>query len=175
MRLVHDFRFARTPRASVLELPYGGSTTALILVLPHPGQELAALVQEEDIDAWTRGLTERLVDVALPRFRIACGREWSPALRGLGVERAFDADRAELSRMSGEPFYVGAVLQNAWIAVDETGTEATAATAVTVAPGAPAVQPEPLEFHVDRPFLFFIRHRATGMVLFIGQVEDPTT
>ena len=79
------------------------------------------------------------------------------------------------SGISTVPYYVGAVLQNAFIAVDEEGTEAAAATVIATAPGSSALEaPKALEFHVDRPFLFFIRHTATGVVLFMGHVNDPT-
>ena len=174
MHQTSHFRHAETSRASVLELPYENSTMALVVVLPHRGQGLAEVVENEDIGAWTRALSAPRVRVALPSFRIALGRDWTPALRELGISRAFDPEQAELSLVSPDPYYVDAVLQNACITVDERGTEAAAVTAIDTAVGAALEASEALEFEVDRPFLFFIRNAATGAVLFVGQVEDPT-
>ena len=69
---------------------------------------------------------------------------------------------------------IRAVLQQAFIAVDENGAEATAATAVIMTKGAAPKPEEPMVFNADHPFLFFIRHPATGTVLFVGRVSDPT-
>ena len=85
---------------------------------------------------------------------------------------AFDAARADFSGMTKEDrLFIGNVLHKAFVAVDEAGTEAAAATVVTMRKGG---RPgKPVEFHADRPFLFLIRHAKTGCVLFLGRVVDP--
>ena len=90
---------------------------------------------------------------------------------------AFDLDRADFSAMAnvpGEPLFIGAVVHQANITVDEFGTEAAAATAVIMRAGAAYIPDEPLPFVVDRPFLFAVRHKPTGAILFLGHVGDPT-
>jgi serpin B len=86
---------------------------------------------------------------------------------------AFDGNRADFSQMSEVDLFISLVLHKAFVAVDEEGTEAAAATAVLMTlAGAPPR--ETIEFRADHPFLFFIRHRDTGAILFMGRVVDPT-
>lgn len=96
-------------------------------------------------------------------------------LRALGIERAFVdpamADGADFTGMTPQrELYVEEVVHQAFIAVDEKGTEAAAATAVVVSLTSAM---EPGTFTVDRPFLFLIQHDSTGEILFVGQVVDP--
>ena len=84
---------------------------------------------------------------------------------------------ADFSGVTSHPegLAIGEVLHQAWVQVDEEGTEAAAATAVMmVALGVPSEPPEPVPFVVDRPFLFVLRDDVTGAVLFFGRVVDPT-
>ena len=85
---------------------------------------------------------------------------------------AFDPARADFSEMTEVQLFISLVLHKAFVSVDEEGTEAAAATAVvmtrTAAPSEPAV-----EFQADRPFLFLIQHRDTGVILFLGRFADP--
>jgi len=86
---------------------------------------------------------------------------------------AFSLRAAGFSKMcSAEPLFIGPVLHKTFVAVDEAGTEAAAATVVMMSRGGrpPAAT---VEFKADRPFLFAIRHQATGSVLFLGRVEQP--
>jgi serpin B len=100
-----------------------------------------------------------------------------PALRALGVIDAFDKERADFSRAldpTGARRWIGSVEQRARMRVDEEGTVAVAVTTVTLQAIAQSAGPRtPLLVRVDRPFLFAIRHRPTGMLLFLGRVDDP--
>lgn len=98
-------------------------------------------------------------------------------LKSLGMTLAFDSRRADFSGIApiaeSERLFVSDVLHKAFVHVDEAGTEAAAATAVIMSqPSAPPPSLE--EFRADHPFLFFIRHHATGLVLFMGRVTDPS-
>jgi serpin B len=85
---------------------------------------------------------------------------------------AFDPNTADLSGIStAEQLYVSDVIHEAFIAVDEDGTEAAAATAVIIATTSAPVSM--VELNVDHPFLFFLQDRATGAVLFLGRVMNP--
>jgi serpin B len=133
---------------------------------------------ERDLDAArfaqiTSALQTTSVDLTLPRFKIETKSELSSALATLGMPLAFDQDRADFSGITTqERLYISKVVHQANIAVDEKGTEASAATAVVMA--AMASPAQPVTLHVDRPFLFAVRDTRTGAILFLGRVVDPS-
>jgi serpin B len=155
-------------------LGYAGGTLAMTVVLPDEGRE-------DDLDALVAGggLPDLLevqpseVALSLPRWKFLVGESLTDALTGLGMRTAFDADAADLSGMTTDDhLFVGNVLQQVFIAVDEAGTEAAAATAVVMeATSVQADLPAPLV--VDRPFLFVIHDVEHGTPLFLGKVVDP--
>jgi serpin B len=94
----------------------------------------------------------------------------------MGVRHAFDQGLADFTGISDDkPLFIGAVFHEAFVSVDEQGTEAAAATAVQMLRDI-EVAPDkgPVAFTADHPFLFLIRHRGTGVVLFVGRMSDPT-
>jgi serpin B len=109
------------------------------------------------------------VAVSIPRFEMTWGtEELKGALRKLGMASAFDPGTADFSGMSeGGGLFIGYVLHKAFIEVNEEGTEAAAATAVGMLKAS-----MPTVFRADRPFVFAIRDRGTGSVLFLGRVTD---
>jgi serpin B len=114
-----------------------------------------------------------LVDLSLPRFEIRTATGLSGALEALGMRAAFDSSSADLSGLDGASnLYVQDVVHQAYVSVDEEGTEAAASTAVVV--GTEAVEVLQNEtFDARQPFLFAIRDNATKAVLFWGQVTNP--
>jgi len=170
------YAYAETPLAQVLELPYELHSTSMVVVLPKRTDGLAEVAEREDVAAWTAALAQRDVEVALPKFRFEWAQELKPALRALGVQAAFESQRADFSRVLSkpQPLFISHVLHRAMVAVDEHGTEAAAATAVVMARGSrPPPPQEPVAFRADHPFVFLLRHRPTGTVLFIGRVGQP--
>jgi len=116
-------------------------------------------------------LGPRLVDVALPRFQFRTKLGAKPLLKALGMTDAFEGGVADFSGMDGtRSLFIQDVVHEAFVAVDEKGTEAAAATAVVV--GRTSI-PERATFRADRPFLVVIRDNPTGTVLFLGQVTSP--
>ena len=97
-------------------------------------------------------------------------------VQAMGVVRAFDAENAQFGKMAPTPppLYISNAFHKAFIEVDEKGTEAAAATAVVMAEGTGMPIAPPVTFHVDHPFLFLLRDKLSGAVLFMGRVEDPT-
>ena len=160
------------PNASVGELWYGNGAFAMTILLPNTGVTPAAVATSLDASAWSRltgGLVERKVDVYLPKFKIEAGRALKDDLAALGMAIAFDGGRADFSGIadvSPERLFISRVIQKAFVEVNEEGTEAAAATGVGV-----GVTSLPPSLTVDRPFLFLIRERLSGTVLFIGQVN----
>jgi serpin B len=112
------------------------------------------------------------VRLALPKFKFAAKLDLKETLIAMGMNDAFDDKAADFSGMTGKPdLFISFAVHKAFIAVDEEGTEAAAATAVGMALRGPP--PKPLPFNVDRPFVFLIRDNRTGSILFLGRVLDP--
>lgn len=113
--------------------------------------------------------------MALPKFKMSSGFSLAQALKAMGLNDAFDPERADFSGMDGRAhwLYLSAVLHKAYIEVNEKGTEAAAATAVVVRPSGVRIEERPREFQADHPFLFLIRGSTTGSILFMGRVVKP--
>jgi serpin B len=177
MRRVDHLMYAADEAVQVVALPYRGHSTSMLVVLPRKVDGLAAVeagLTAERLAGWVGGLKRVKVDVRLPRFEMTQAFEARAPLAKLGVKRAFDARQADFSGMlASEPLFVGAILHKAFVAVDEAGTEAAAATVVLMEAGS-APRPEtPVDFVADRPFLFLLRHEPTGCVLFMGRLATP--
>jgi serpin B len=106
---------------------------------------------------------------------MSTGFSLADALRAMGLTDAFDPQRADFSGMDGEThwLYLSAVLHQAYVEVNEKGTEAAAATGVVVMARSARIEEPPREFRADHPFLFLIRDSATGSILFAGRVMKP--
>jgi serpin B len=156
-----------------VELPYLGGQLAMTIVVPDDVAGFEAGLDAAALDTIVKALDVQQVELFLPRFSIETKASLAEALRALGMPLAFDPEQADFSGItSAEALFVGDVIHQANIDVDEEGTEAAAATAVVMrAGGAPA---EPVVLRVDRPFLFVLRDVPTGTVLFLGRVTDPS-
>ncbi len=173
MRHTTDLPYLRGDGYQAVLLPYRASTLAMAVVLPDG--PLAALAAK--LNGGLRGLlagTERTrVALSMPKFRQRARFGLIPALRQLGVQDAFTG-RADFSGItSADGLYISAVAHQAYIDVDERGTEAAAATAVVMRRLALRREPDPVPVTVDRPFLFAIADTASGLPLFLGQVSRP--
>lgn len=172
---------------ALVELPYKGGNLAMTLLAPRSPAglpHLERLSTAKALGLWLGRAEAREVRVALPRLRLESSFELSGVLQDLGMRRAFADPRgtagADFSGIAAEQdparkLRIGAVLHKAWVAVDEKGTEAAAATAAMMACGAAIPEQVPFVpvFRADRPFLFFIRDTASGAILFVGRVVDP--
>ena len=112
--------------------------------------------------------------VALPRFKLTAGVELARPLATMGMTLPF-SDRADFSGINGgkEPLQISAVIHKAYVDVNETGTEAAAATAVGIRATSAMIPKPPTPFRADHPFLFLIRDRRNGSVLFLGCLNQP--
>jgi serine protease inhibitor len=177
MHATNSYRYMQSDGYQVLELPYQGSRLVMDVLLPSAGSGLSGLDAGQlpaDLNGWLQGLTSQPVQVALPKFQMTTQFELSQPLETLGMTDAFSS-QADFAGISSMPLNISSVIHKAFIDVNETGTEAAAATAVgmralcVVAPPAPRVV-----FDADHPFLFLIRDTQSGSVLFMGQVADPS-
>jgi len=158
-----------------VELPYENGDVSMLVILPDEGQFQAveAALSPEMIQGILENLTYGSVILTLPRFTYESAFDLNDALGALGMTDAFDLARADFSGMDGNrDLYIGNVVHKAFVAVDENGTEAAAATAVIMQITS-ALPGEPIVFTVDRPFLYLIRDMRTGGILFVGRVVAP--
>jgi len=146
----------------------------MVILLPDDIDGLAALekrLSADTLSAWVSNLRELEVQVTLPRFTATQEFNLTKTLGGMGMRSAFDAQAADFSGMTGgRDLYVGIVVHKAFVDVNEEGTEAAAATGGGMRATSAQI---PVEFKADHPFLFLIRDRASGCVLFLGRVANP--
>jgi serpin B len=162
---------------SLIELSYTGGDLAMSIVLPKAVDGLAAVEGELTGPALRQWLAEcdralaTEAEVYLPKFKLNYRLQLGKVLSDLGMASAFGA-RADFSGMTGSrDLHLAEVMHQAFVDVNEEGTEAAAATAVTVRVTSVARTPQ---FRIDRPFLFLIREKQSGSILFLGRVSDPT-
>ena len=145
----------------------------MTVLVPRDGVGVDDVVASLDAAAWgdiATGFEETEVELFLPRFRMEYERELKDDLAALGMMDAFSPGKADLTRLSPVDLWISSVLQKALVEVTEEGTEAAAATVVIGVTSAP---PPPVTVRADRPFLFFIRERLTGAILFVGKLAHP--
>ena len=154
----------------ILELPYKGGEISMLILLPRGDlKDIESNLTLEKISQYRSRMMETEISVSLPKFEFSTKYELGGTLQNLGMKKAFGV--ADFSRMSpnGKGLFISFVLHQAYIKVDEEGTEAAAATAVGISKTAA------MTFRADHPFIFIIQERKTGNILFIGRVVDPTS
>jgi serpin B len=145
----------------------------MVVLLPKGDiSTLEDSLTSENLDSWMSDAWEREVDVYLPKFKFETKYMLKPVLSDMGMPTAFSM-AADLSGMDGtQNLYIAQVIHQAYVDVNEEGTEAAAATAVVVAlKGMPTPPPQ---FRADHPFIFLIKENTNDMILFMGKVVDPT-
>ena len=172
------YRFANHEGTMVLEKPYAGgeSSLAMWFLLPQEGrdafEELQRSLTPVEIDAWSNRLSSQQVELHIPKFKFESRAELRPVLNTLGLHSLFVHKKADLTGIINNPnLYIDAVKHAAQIEVDEAGTRASAAT--FLGGGLGGMAPKMPVFKADRPFVFLIRDRATGAILFIGRFVEP--
>ena len=141
------------------------------------------MITVQNLQAWIGGLQKREVDVFMPKFKLETNYEMNRTLQAMGMVRAFkyaaEPNGAQFDGMCASPdpehkLYISKVLHKAFVEVNEKGTEAAAATAVLMPPPSrPLMVPFTPTFRADQPFLFLIRDRQTGCILFLGRMMNP--
>jgi serpin B len=158
-----------------LEMPYQGKGLSMVVLLPNEADGLAAFEKTLTIDnlnRWLGGLGKSTkVQVALPKFKMTRAVKLNQVLAAMGMPRAFDPQRADLSGINGSKnLYISGVYHQAFVDVNEEGTEAAAATGVSART---LSRPRVTTFVADHPFVFLIRDLRSGAILFLGRVADP--
>jgi serpin B len=169
------FLYGKTDDLQILEMAYVGDHLSMLILLPRELDGLPALEQSltaEHVAQLTSRMRKQKVNVHLPRFRLTEKLMLKSVLSALGMPSAFEPDRADFSAMNGNrDLFVSEAIHQAFVDVNEEGTEAAAATGVIV--GITSVPLEPEVFRADRPFVFLIRDNRSGGILFLGRLVDP--
>lgn len=166
--------YAKGDGWQAIELAYEGETAAMDIIVPDEGrfEDVESSLDYEAASAILSSLQPTSVTLALPKFQFDSQFGLADSLKALGMTDAFDPEQADFSGMSDrKDLFISAVVHKAFVAVDEKGTEAAAATAVIVGvTSAPAFD---VTLIIDRPFIFLIRDIPTGQILFVGRVLNP--
>ena len=182
MHALQDVGYVERDGVKVVELPYKGGELSMVIVLPDTKDGLDAIagrLSRQTLTTWLGALAPMPVSLSIPRFKM------SPApillnaqMSELGMVDAFDETKADFSGISDRAitaegrFFLTFAVHKAFIEVNEEGTEAAAATVVG---GPTSVPPPPKVFKADHPFLFVLRDRKSGAILFMGRVNDPAS
>ncbi len=171
----------REEGAEGIVLPYDDDRTVFLALRPTDGgsiADFAASLSSDTLLSYLDSAEETLVNFSMPKWNVSYGANLNDILQSMGLTNVFDAERADLSRMGkgvdGTPLYLSKVLQKVRVIVDEEGTEAAAVTEAAMATGAMLPENPPFELHLDRPFVYAIVDRTTGVPLFIGSLDDPS-
>ena len=164
-------------KCQVIELPYAGDTLSMFVILPDRSTTLAEVESKMTSDDLVNAtekfrMTLEEVNLWLPKFQLDEKLSLVEALAGLGMKDLFMKGVADLSGIDGShELYVSQVLHRAVVDVNEKGTEAAAATAMNFQCLSAAFDTP--EFRADWPFLFFIQHKPTRSILFLGRLVKP--
>ena len=182
-----NFGYYQDADVQVLEMPYKGDNVSMFVLLPNQGggqplrkpsnpsakkktlADLEKILSPAKLSEWMGKVRRTKIDTWFPKFKMTSEFSLSQQLQALGMKKAFgDAD---FSGMDGtKKLYISAVLHKAFVEVNEEGTEAAAATAVVILNKSASRHPS---FRADHPFLFLIRDKATGSILFLGRYAKP--
>lgn len=175
MEQTRKFTYRRGSGYQAVRLPYEGCELAMYVFLPDAGSSPEKLIGIMNGDNWQRvtkpGFAKREGTVVLPRFKLEYGVELKKPLKALGMRAAFD--NADFSGIADRGLFISAVRQQAYVEVNEEGTEAAAVTMMTRSSGIELNPPKPFQMIVDRPFLFLIEDQQTRTILFMGVMYDP--
>ncbi len=173
MKQTEAFGYTEGEGYQAVELQYDGNELSMVILLPEAGnfQVFEEGLQAQQVDAIISSLQPTHVTLTMPQFEFDSEFSLKDTLAGMGMPIAFSSS-ADFSGMTGNPeLFISDVLHKAFVAVDEDGTEAAAATAVIMK--LTAVPEPPVEFTIDHPFIFLIRDIDTGAILFVGRVLNP--
>jgi serpin B len=169
------FRYHQADDFQAVDLPYGDDNFSMTVLLPAeavPLDSLSHRLSATTWSEWTQRLSYQEVRLMLPKFTVSYDVSLNSVLKSMGMAVAF-SDYADFSAISPDTaLTITEVKHKTFVAVDEKGTEAAAVTSVAVGL-ANSVEPEPVVMRVDRPFLFAIRERHSGSIVFLGKVGKP--
>jgi len=175
MKQKNDFMVYEGNGFVVAEFPYGQGNFVINVILPNDQSGLVSIasqVDNESFAGWVGQLGERETDVSFPRFKYGYKKTLKEVLTDMGMGIAF-TEYADFSNISDQfDLLINDVTHQTFIETNEEGTEAAAATVVTV--GTTSMPPPALIFNMDHPFIYIIRETTTNSIIFMGRVADPS-
>lgn len=176
MKVKEKFGYTEQSGYEALKMPYGRGKFGMVILLPDVGKTPDQIMQQMSPSVWESLKTSlnspQKVDVWMPRFKYNWESDLNQILSSLGMSVAFSVNDANFTKINSDGhLFITKVKHKTFIEVNEEGTEAAAATSVGM--GTTSAGPNGPEFHVVRPFLFFITEEDTGAILFAGKVENP--
>ncbi len=178
---IEELGYFENDQIQILELPYKGRDLSMLILLPKSGdlKTLEESLTTEKLSEWRKGLHEREVKVYIPKFKFETEYFMAKDLAEMGMPTAFTlgidfGEEADFSGMTGNKrLNIDQVIHQAFVEVNEEGTEAAAATAV-IMQECVSIPEEPKIFKADHPFIFIIEQKKTGNILFLGRVNEPS-
>lgn len=175
MKMEKELDYLETDEFQAIALPYGEGDMSMTVFLPRKNttlEEFTRSMSSEKWESWKEAFNEELVNVQFPKFKLDYEVELNAVLTKLGMDTAFKKG-ANFSKIVQEdtPLWISLVKQKTFIEIDETGTEAAAATGVDI--DTDSAGPESTLMMIDRPFFIAITDEQTGAILFMGSINDP--
>lgn len=171
MNQTESFDYTEDDDAQYIDLPYGNGAFSMLVILPKQGKKINDIAPNLTKTKWKSiisSLNTESIALQLPRFKVQNKMQLNPILVKLGIEKAFLPEQADFSGISSDAqLYISRVIHQTYCEVNEEGTEAAAVTIVDV-----AVTSIPIfkEFRANKPFLFLIREKSTGIIVFAGKI-----
>ncbi len=171
-----DLPFYGDQTLQCVDLPYGNGAFSMMVMMPAdentPLDDLIAALDADTYNSAVDGLRERGIELKLPRWKQECDFWLNDAMRNQGINSIFYS--GNLGGISDDPnIAVTMIRQKTFVEVTEEGTEAAAVTIIGIEYTSALPNPGPMQFHADRPFLYLIRERSTGAILFMGRMDNP--
>lgn len=170
-----DFEVGAGLNYNAVRLPYANGQFNMTLIIPKGQNTVDEVLKGITGEGWTKlnnGMAKQGVTVGLPKFTLDYSAQLKETLQGLGIKRAFEEDNAQLGKINKlKQLYVDFVKQDAYLGVDEQGTEAAAVTTIGI--GLTSAGPEPARYICDRPFGLVISENTSNTILFMGRIKNP--
>jgi serpin B len=169
------FNYFENKNLQALEIPYDGEKFSMLVILPKENDlnSISDYLLPEKIKEINENLSETRVNVSLPKFTFETKYFLNQTLMEMGMPIAF-SNYADFSGMTGDTeLKIGLVIHQAFVEVNEEGTEVAAATGVSIIRKTSMPAP-PIIFNANRPFVFMINEEKTGNILFLGRVLNPS-
>lgn len=172
MKQKEVFLYCSNETFMLTKFPFGNEAFSMTVLLPNEGHTLEESLREFTAEYWTESMKMKgeELDVQFPRFELKYEVDLIDVMKGLGITEIFDEENADFSKMTPNNVFVNLFKQAAYIKADEEGAEAAATTIVGGMDSDSVFKT--IDFHMNRPFAFLIEEESTGVILFMGKIEE---
>lgn len=176
------FQYYENDDLEILSMPYEGDELSMLILLPKDVDGLESLENEitgRSLHEWNEQLSSlTFTTVAVPKFKFSASYDLKRDLMGMGMTAPFESGKSDLSKITDHRrlqgnLYVDKAVHEAFVAVNEKGTEAAAVTSMAMSEESLTIRPQAKVFIADHPFIFIIQENGTDKILFMGRVVEP--